>query len=352
MKQIGSVVAGCVCALLVLEGALRAFESRVAPPPPRILSDSFHSPSVAISQLEEGVSVAHFSSAGARLTGHPAIEGAPTVVILGDSYVMAREVGDAATMGAQLEALARADRLPINVRQYGWSGASPAQYLLVAPQILARWRPLRVIVALSSNDLDHAAMTGEWPRLAVDAAGEAQVIGDAMDTTNVGGVRSALGMLASHRTTALLLRAPKWTRRFLDRPQVGQPTRLGPNPTAVVDPSDLTRLPSAVVRGLASSYGPRLTLVYLADVGPDSGQAPAAIESRLLDACRAESVDCVSTRSAMLEARSNGIIGRGLETRELGRGHLNPDGHQIVASVMWRTLRSSAALPAGSHGRE
>src|ERR1043166_5083393 len=94
---------GCVCALLLLEGALRAVQSRIAPPPPRILGDSLRSQSVAIRQIEEGVSVAHFSTAGARLTGNTPIDGAPTVVILGDSYVMGREVGDTANMGSQLE---------------------------------------------------------------------------------------------------------------------------------------------------------------------------------------------------------------------------------------------------------
>ncbi len=122
-------------------------------------------------QLREGVSVAHFSFAGARLTGNTPIPGAPTVVLLGDSYVVAEAVGDQNTMGSYLERSARSGGVPLNVRQYGWSGASPSQYLLVGDAVLRRWNPADVVIAVSDNDFDYHALYEGTPRLRVNAAG-------------------------------------------------------------------------------------------------------------------------------------------------------------------------------------
>src|SRR5205807_1128821 len=129
-----------------------------------------------------GVALAHFTVTGARQTGNPLAEQSLTVVILGDSYVMAREVADDETMGAQLERTARANGLPVDVRQYGWTGASPAQYLYVARDVIARWHPRRVFVTLSDNDLDMNTLVEALPRLRVDADGNARIVGPPMDT--------------------------------------------------------------------------------------------------------------------------------------------------------------------------
>src|SRR5205085_1259816 len=129
-------------------------------------------------QIDEGIATAHFSTAGARLTGGSPLADAATAVVLGDSYVVAREVRDEATMGARLERMARADGVPLNVRQYGWRGAAPAQYLDAASDVLARWNPAVVMIALSTDDFDERALAGSFPRLRIDAAGDAQVVRD------------------------------------------------------------------------------------------------------------------------------------------------------------------------------
>ena len=123
------------------ELALRAFATPGIPPVPRITSDSFATPVIVHRQLEEGVATSHFSDAGARLTGNTPIQSGNTAIILGDSYVVAEQVEDDQTMGAGLERLARENGVPLDVRQYGWSGASPAQYLYVAPSIRGHWKP-------------------------------------------------------------------------------------------------------------------------------------------------------------------------------------------------------------------
>ena len=337
-----TTVAGAAVALGVLEIGLRLLAAPDHIPRPRILADSLHLPVVARQQLEEGVGTAHYSTAGARHTGNRPAGRDVTVVILGDSYVMAREVADHETMGAQLERTARANGFPLDVRQYGWSGASAAQYLVVSQAVLTRWHPRRVVVALSENDLDLRALTGDWPRLRVDAHGNSRVVGPPMDTVTAGPYASSLWMLTERRWTTLRRSAPSWARgpRGQGAPAADAPRDSTPPP----DSSEIAALPAAVVRALAKAYGQRLTLVYMAEIGLTSGFEPTAAETRMLNTCKDAGVRCVSTRADMLQARRQGIIAHGVSTREIGSGHLNPRGHGVVAATMWKVLSADGAL--------
>lgn len=338
LLRIGSAAGGVVAALGLLEVVLRLVASPEQIPRPRILADSFDSPVVARRQLEEGVALAHFSAAGARMTGNPVAGQGVTVVILGDSYVMAREVADNETMGAQLERTARANSLPLDVRQYGWTGATPAQYLYVAHDVIDRWHPHRVIVVLSDNDLDNITLAGEWPRLRVDASGNARVVGPPIDTITPGPYPSSLSMLTRHRSATLKRRAPSWTRFWKGGQTVGSTPESVRDTAPPPDSSEFAALPGAVVRALAKSYGPSLTIIYMARVGVSGAVDPTPEENRLLDACRVTRVSCVSTREDMLQARRRGLIAHGGSTRAIGDGHLNPSGHGLVAAAMWKAL--------------
>ena len=172
------VVSGTLAALSVAESLLEFFVSTALPPLPSILADTGAPRIVETRQIEEGVATAHFTAAGARLTGEPEIPGAWATVVLGDSYIVAREVSDANTMGAWLERTARSNGVPMNVRQYGWRGASPGQYAAVAPAVIARWNPAAVIIPLSNDDLDDRAVTGPFPHLRIDSAGRSSVVID------------------------------------------------------------------------------------------------------------------------------------------------------------------------------
>src|SRR5437016_3273996 len=111
--------------MLVAEGVLRLFVTAGLPPLPAVVADTVDEPAIVSRQIEEGIATATFSPGGARLTGIAQLPGARNVVIVGNSYVVAREVSDSNTMGAQLEQIARAHGVRLNVRQYGWRGASP-----------------------------------------------------------------------------------------------------------------------------------------------------------------------------------------------------------------------------------
>lgn len=99
-----------------------------------------------IRQYSEGISVSHYASQDPpplnwRLTGNKHIEGAPVLLIVGDSYIAAHQVNDEQTMGSLIERWSRSDDFALNVRQYGVPGGSISAYAGYAEPLLGRWKP-------------------------------------------------------------------------------------------------------------------------------------------------------------------------------------------------------------------
>jgi hypothetical protein len=332
---------GIVGAVLAMELGLRLFASAQGPPTPNIEVDSLFADTLVRRQLEEGVSLARFSVAGARLTGNASIAGAPTVVLLGDSYVVAAAVVDEQTMGSYLERNARAAGVSLNVRQYGWMGASPSRYLLEADTVVRRWNPTDVVIALSDNDLDRNALYEASPRLRVHSSGELEILSAPPDASPGPPRRSVLRALLAERTWKL-----EWRRaRAAAVASRAEPVADSTHAEAglLPDSLQLAMLPKAVVRALAATFGPRLSLVYLAALGVDDGGTPTTIESQFVDACEKEHVRCLTTRPAMLAARRSGIIVHGFFNTTPGNGHLNAAGHALVGAEIWKLLHRRPA---------
>jgi hypothetical protein len=49
----------------------------------------------------------------------------------------------------------------------------------------------------------------------------------------------------------------------------------------------------------------------------------------------------------MVRARREGIIALGPSTTLIGAGHLNAQGHAVLAATMWNVLRADAAITGG-----
>lgn len=344
LHRFAAATAGAAVGLVVLEAVLRHFETASGPPPPRIAADSFQLRTLTRRQLEEGVAESHFSAAGARLTGAAPVPNAPSVVILGDSYVVAREVSDSDTMGAWLERSARGSGFPVNVRQYGWTGGSPARYLMAARAVMERWHPVRVVIPISDNDMDGNALLLATPQLRVDSAGMAIVLDTVPLPPHSDPPSYSLTALLRVRYADLHLSPIRWAHA------AAAATSFSPSLDSASRAHQLDQLPRGVVRALSAAYGPRLTLVYLAEVYITGDDSATTAEAKMLAACREAHVTCLDTRDAMLAARGRGVVARGFPTTPIGEGHLNAEGHRLVAELVWPSLH--AALAHASHDTE
>jgi hypothetical protein len=263
------------------------------------------------------------------MTGNPWLRGGSVVVLIGDSHVQALQVPDNETMGSVLESIARSRGVPLNVRQYGWSAVGPAQYIAVAPDVLARWHPDVVVVALNSGDFTVGSLE-DAPAAKIDADTTltlvAPPIGPQVKAAHKRWdvrIRDALlahsVLLTEIRRRALVIRLA--------------PRRAGSGAIAPL-------LPAAIVRTLSRAYGARLLLVYMPHIAV-AGDTVDPVPSKLLAACVAARVVCANTGPAMDSMRRyRGAASRGFGNSAAGEGHLSKTGHAVVASVIWQMLES------------
>jgi lysophospholipase L1-like esterase len=254
------------------------------------------------------------------------------VVILGDSHVAAREVRDSETMGSWLERIARANGKPINVRQYGWRGASPPQYLLAAPDVIATWHPAHVVIVLGGDDVGADPLNRHFPRMRLARDGSVEILTDQSSSHSIArSSQSSLVALTRARWEKVLRRTPRFVRYHF----VSTTDDRGPAPSA----RDVARVPRAEVLALSRAFGPSLTVVYTAAIRATGGSAPDPEETRLLAACGELRVHCISTRAEMLARRKAGEVFRGFPTTTIGIGHMNAAGHRLVAEEIWHEIR-------------
>lgn len=323
---------GALAGLLVLELALRPFTTalqndwRNVP----IAADSVDGPVTEVRYYHEGLAVSHFSPAHARLTDNPRIAGAPTGVILGDSYVEALQVVDDETMGAVVERAARSAGRPLNVRQYGWSGESVSHYVKVAPELLARWHPSWVAVVVNEDDFPSGgveASCGPDPLPRAGSSLDSVVRTSPVHVGNPGLVSRLSGSAKQVWRHSRL--AYEIGRRVLE---ITSSSSSSGDATGGLSPCE-------ALRQLRAAYADKLVVVYIATVSPADDGTRDATEDALLLGCASQGIACLSTRDRMVqEQRARQQFARGFANTAPNMGHPNALGHWIIGEELWQTL--------------
>ena len=298
----------------------------------------------------EGFAVAHFEADGMgtfgnRLTGNPALAGAPEGLILGDSHVIAQAVRDGETMGAVIERLSRGAGHPLNVRQYGWSSANSPTYLAVAEALLRERNPAWVVVVLNAANISVRALTTtqNW-RMEVLADDSVRLIdmrpgpGTAVHEMRRVIGRSALALALRRRVGVIENRAGNADSLDENAPLEQSNPRLA---------EEAARVPRATVLGLQRAYGSRLIIVYTPYFPGTQYDTVEPLEQELLGLCEENEVACVSMREALVRDRyRNSRLSRGFHNTAPGEGHFNAIGHQIIGEEIWRYISSRSSPPA------
>jgi len=331
-----TTTAGVVFALLLAEISLRPWAGQlyrfdVEP----VSADRIKTPTKTVRYYGEGIATSHFSPSRARLTGRAPITGAPWIVIMGDSFVEALQLNDSETMGAVVERLAQASD-PINVRQYGWPGASPPKYAIEAASVLRLWNPSMVAVIANANGFRTAALDTHWTK--------AQIRGDNFLIQPVAPDRLTLPVRLWFVMRHSALFEMVTSRFVLDiSPEIpGLHTFHSTAEAAQGTPSNAEILPM-MVRLLKQTYGDRLFLVYAAEPALTSTQ-PEPEETEILLQCRLQGVRCASTGSFLRDALlSLQYFGSGYSNSAPEKGHYNANGHRLVGELIWSEYRSRMA---------
>lgn len=324
-------VLGVVLALVLFELLLRPFPGQVLRFDTRpVHEDRLDAPVLTVPYHLEGFSTAHFTPSRARLTGNAVVPGAPFVVLVGDSYVEALQVQDEQTMGSVLERTSRSRQRPVNVRQYGFSGDSPAHYALMADEILETWKPQMVCVVVNADDFTQDALTNHWaemklhgnqpPTISVADEGWSREM-----RVRITAKLQHSGLLYALAQRTVLDILPTFNRN-------PPPDAKAASVEEAVDPAVI----KATVQALKDAYGSHLMVLLIQNPGISGGTTPTRLETILSTSCAEQGVDCVMTREAFANLRDHRQeLGFGFSNTLPGAGHINVVGHQLVGELIW-----------------
>jgi hypothetical protein len=327
---------GGLCALVAAELALQPLTTALDNVWAPITLDQLDSEVREVRRFTETIATSHFSRSKSRLTGNPPMSGAPTGVILGDSYVEAVEVSDSETMGSVLERSLRAAGFNINIRQYGQFGADIPRHVLIAPEVIKAWNPAWVVVVVTASDIAPNIFSpgareqliqldnGHW--VAKSSVGEPRVgrvrrIGEKVLQSSV-----LLYHMAKRAQEAglPLIRAKNKARGAASLQSGGLP---------------LPQRAELALSALRDVYGDRLRVLFGADVGLDGRQGPSPAENAVMAGCATLALRCASTRLLMTADRLESVrLSRGFMNSVPGSGHLNAVGHELAARTMLQQL--------------
>lgn len=317
---------GTVVAMLSVEMVLHPFYSTLRSSPFAVPNTILNRdlPMLALRQCIEGCAESHFYADGARSTGNVQLRQAPTGLIIGASFVQAKQVADKDTMGAIVEQALRSGK-QINVRQYGYDAQSIPTYVGLAPSLLQKWNPCWVVVVMSR--VDWSKHPSVWTmRVSLDGVPKMTLTGPSQSH----GLKATARLLGDSSAVIATL---YWRFRDLiagsDSPPSGEPA------ISVAQQAEIVA--HDYVAALTYTFGDRLHILYLADVGITGDNDPndSLRETALLVECARRKVPCVSSRELMTdELKRNYTPARGFGNSIMGEGHLNPAGHRMAASLI------------------
>ncbi|HMC30645.1 MAG TPA: hypothetical protein VKL99_07395 [Candidatus Angelobacter sp.] len=282
----------------------------------------------------EGIATSHFSSDSLRVTGNPHIDGAPSILIFGDSYVEAFQVNDEETMGSVLERRLRSSGRPWNVLQYGWSGADGPEYIYAAPMLKQKYPYQRIFVVMNSGDFVPSSQNVRLVRRREMVTAETISAGfvpghPASNTGKMAGIFKESGLFYACGARFLSDILPRLTNRGSDLPSVAARRRVS------ADAVDI------VITGLKQAYGDNLVVLYVPAEPYLPQDLPQLENSVVLDSCRAHGIACVSLYEPILqELEVNHRLARGFNNTAPAWIHLNKLGHRLAANAMYDWLKS------------
>jgi hypothetical protein len=326
LRNASLLLLGAVVAMLSVEMVLHPFYSTLSSSPFAVPTTILNRdlPMLALRQCIEGCAESHFFADGARATGNVQLRQAPTGLIIGASFVQAKQVVDKDTMGAIVEQALRS-RKEINVRQYGYDAQSIPTYVGLAPSLLQKWNPCWVVVVMSR--VDWSKHPSVWSmRVSPDGVPQMTLT----DPSQSRGLKATARVLGDSSAVIATL---YW--RFRDLIASSDLPSSGGLATSIGQQSETVA--RDYVAALKYVFGDRLHILYLADVGiaGDNDPNDSLRETALLAECARRKVPCVSSRELMTdELKRNYTPARGFGNSIMGEGHLNAAGHRMAASLI------------------
>jgi hypothetical protein len=287
----------------------------------------------------EGYCVTRFNSLGLRAPEPDAVSRLPErILFLGDSFTEAVQVRDQDTFILRSEAALRARGREVACINAGGAGASPAAYLYLAPPLKSAYRPTRVIVQVGDGDWG-PQLTGVSQAYWLEKSSSGWTPRRAAASPVPGWQRDLLA-----RVPAAYWLVQKQRLVALNKDAADATTGRGHAGSKAAPDS---RIVEWVVRELRSRYGSDVVVLYTPAIDYFGDPLRTTdTEEMVRDACARANVTFLDLRPAFAARykRTRQPL-HGFANTEPGTGHLNVEGHALVAEAITAVLITAPFAP-------
>ncbi len=331
-RQIASWLLALVCAFAVWEVLASQFVRRTQPLKPLADTPVRFREGVIVAS-DEGFGRVEFSKEGFRMPTPPK-DLSPKVLILGDSYAEALQVGPGKDLASVMMASLEEQGIKAGVWNAGASGRSPAHYLALSAHYQKTLSPDLVVIQLNASDFND-----DLDRLAEGFGFEAEGDGWKLVTPKAPPGSSTVDLLM--RSSVLYITG---TRMKGGGGGHGAPAKKTPEEIEKErqeKAAKKARFAAWLVPQLAAAY-PSLAITYIPSYDYFAkGGVPEPEEAALEEACAKAGIPFVNGREAFRRGfEETGEPGHGFSNTTPGTGHINATGHRILGQELAKALGS------------
>ena len=278
----------------------------------------------------------HTAYSGNGEIGTPFADG-PSVVVLGDSHTEALQVDDAAKFVSVAEAELRRRGQPFALHNLGFSGGAIADYVRLGPAIMARYRPVAVVIQLSPADFGAETFDASHVNsFHKEPDGSLRLVHRDLQVAS-----PSLGARVKHASALVNYSQLRFLRIAERRAQTAVARSVEGDAAPAQDiewttvPQQLELLgrayPDLPVILLLLPFVPRVDTGTVVTDDPEYQRLLATIQSTIRRFPGWEVVDPLSAFRSLAERRT---LPRGFANSRPGTGHLNAVGHRVVGNLL------------------
>jgi hypothetical protein len=279
-----------------------------------------------VHRLGEGWGVSHWRDDETR--AHAAAgANAPRILVVGDSFVEALQVGDDEVFSGRMSS--------VNALNIGQSGHSAADYVVFAADYRERYRPAWTVVELAPPDLAEDAFNPAKTHFDSGLNPHVIIMADA-------GGRITGKLKPIRRRSDLIDCAMTRLHEYGDGARMPPLFRAADEETRPVENASVRmNWPvAAEIARLRNAYSDRLTFLFV----PDFFAEPSRVEEVFISECRNHALSCVNMRTVFDDFRRRGDAPFGFPNSKFGEGHLNARGHAAAAGLLKSEMERLRAL--------
>jgi len=295
----------------------------------------------------EGDGLSQWTEHGIRRSSYPETNSRPVVLVVGDSMVEALQVDDEEVFTTVVEKQLATRWPAVAVLNVGRSGLSVADYIAMVPLYVPRLKPDWAVVVVTALDFQEDAWRGSQTHFQHDPDGTKLTIVSPPSARTPKRGRLGQAILRLRNTCGLAQFTAIRLRQFQSWVQQETPWfHAGKSqPKSQRDPlAEDDRYPMGEeLDMLVRAYQGRLTLVLLDRYSSNGLDSNGSADSRLKRLATGRGLSFVALSDGFGAFTNSHRAPYGFSNSRFNYGHLNADGHRVLAALLTAELERMLA---------